>query len=264
MLHLTQTVWMVTVMAVATVVAFTGPVYGQKREATLTTARPEDIVDLKSVAPSVIVDMRYAGPHNFVGRTVPGYAEPKCLLTRTAAEALDGVQDKLAASGLSLLVYDCYRPQSAVDYFVKWSAALRDNAMKREFYPRVKKNDLLKDGYVASPSSHSRGSTVDLTIVPLPRSEIEVYRPGEPLAPCDKRKSLRFRDGSLDMGTGYDCFDPMAHLMTSGLTGQQRANRMLLAALMEQAGFAGYRYEWWHFTLHDEPYPKTYFDFPVR
>jgi D-alanyl-D-alanine dipeptidase len=128
----------------------------------------------------------------------------------------------------------------------------------------VEKSDLLKEGYVAAPSSHSRGSTVDLTIVPLPRSELDVYTPGQPLVACDEPVSRRFRDGSLDMGTGYDCFDPMAHLMASGLTGQQRANRMLLAALMEQAGFAGYRYEWWHFTLHDEPYPKTYFDFPVR
>ena len=139
-----------------------------------------DFVDLKSVAPSIIVDIRYAGPHNFVGRPIPGYDADKCLLTRPAAEAVASVQQKLTAFGLSLLVYDCYRPQRGGDYFVKWAAGSPDNSMKREFYPHVKKDDLFKDGYIASPSSHSRGSTVDLTIVPLPRSNIEVYAPGDP------------------------------------------------------------------------------------
>jgi D-alanyl-D-alanine dipeptidase len=259
-----QTIRVVAIIAVAALVAFAGPGYAQKRESPPTKTRPENIVDLKSVAPSIIVEIRYAGPHNFVGRPIPGYDADKCLLTRPAAEAVAGVQHKLTAFGVSLLVYDCYRPQSGVDYFVKWAAALSDNSMKREFYPHVKKNGLFKDGYVASPSSHSRGSTVDLTIVPLPRFDIQVYAPGEPLTACDEQASARFRDGSLDMGTGYDCFDPKAHLMASGLTSQQRANRMLLAVLMAQAGFAGYRYEWWHFTLRDEPYPNTYFDFPVR
>ncbi|MGO9057615.1 MAG: M15 family metallopeptidase [Candidatus Binataceae bacterium] len=229
-----------------------------------TRTRPADIVDFKAVVPSVIVDIRYAGRHNFVGRTIPGYDADKCLLTRAAAQALASVQQKLTDFGLSLMVYDCYRPQRAVDYFVKWAADRSDTAMKREFYPQVKKTGLLKEGYVASPSSHSRGSTVDLTIVWLPRSEVDVFTPGQTLVGCDEPASNRFHDGSLDMGTGYDCFDPMAHLMASGLTGQQRANRMLLATLMTQAGFAGYRYEWWHFTLRDEPYPNTYFDFPVR
>jgi len=264
MLRQMRTIWVAAVIAVATVAAFAAPGYAQKRKPTPAKVRPADIVDLKTAAPWVIVDIRYAGPHNFVGRPVPGYDADKCLLTRPAAEALAGVQHKLTAFGLSFLVYDCYRPQSAGDYFVKWAADLSDSAMKREFYPDVKKTDLFKDGYVASPSSHSRGSTVDLTIVPLPRSDIDVYTPGEPVAACNERGSLRFRDGSLDMGTVYDCFDPKAHMMASGLTGQQRANRMLLAALMVQAGFAGYRYEWWHFTLRDEPYPNTYFDFPVR
>ncbi len=244
--------------------AFAGPLYAHQPIAVPAKTRPEDLVDLNAVAPSVMVDIRYAGRHNFIGRTVPGYDADKCVLTSAAAQAVAGVQRQLANFGLSLMVYDCYRPQSAVDYFVKWAAVGSDTAMKREFYPRVKKTGLLEQGYIASPSSHSRGSTVDLTIVPLPRSEVDVFTPGQPLTPCDEPVSRRFRDGSLDMGTGYDCFDPMAHLMVSGLTGQQRANRMLLATLMNQAGFAGYRYEWWHFTLRDEPYPNTYFNFPVR
>jgi len=259
-----QTACVVAVIAVATMLVFAGPIYARKPMPAPTKTRPADIVDLKVVVPGVIVEIRYAGRHNFVGRPVPGYDAGKCLLTRPAAAALAGVQRELSDSGLSLMAYDCYRPRSAVDYFVKWAADRSDNAMKREFYPHVEKSDLLKDGYVAAPSSHSRGSTVDLTIVPLPRSEIDVYSPGELLEACDEPASRRFRDGSLDMGTGYDCFDPMAHLMASGLTGQQRANRMLLAALMTQAGFAGYRYEWWHFTLRNEPYPKSYFDFPVK
>ena len=105
---------------------------------------------------------------------------------------------------------------------------------------------------------------MDLTIVPLLRANIEVYAPGDELTACDEQTPSRFRDGSLDMGTGYDCFDPRAHLMASGLTSQQRANRMLLATLMGQVGFAGYGNEWWHFTLRNEPYPNTYFDFPIR
>jgi D-alanyl-D-alanine dipeptidase len=252
---------LVAVIAVFTIVVFAGPGYAQKLAA---TKRPDDIVDLKAVAPSMIVDIRYAGRHNFIGHPVPGYDAQECLLTRPAAEGLAAIQFRLSAFGLSLMVYDCYRPQSAVDYFVKWTADPADTAMQREFYPHLEKSSLLQDGYIASPSSHSRASTVDLTIVPLPRCAIEVYSPGQPLEACDLPQSQRFRDGSLDMGSGYDCFDPRAHLMASGLSGQQRANRMLLATLMGQAGFAGYRYEWWHFTLRNEPYPKTYFDFPVR
>ena len=151
----------------------------------------------------------------------------RALVTRPAAETVANVQEKLTAFGLSLLVYDCYPPQRGVDYFVKWAAGSSDSSMKREFYPNVKKDDLFKDGYIASPSSHSRGSTVDLTIVPLLRSNIEVYAPGDELTACDEQSPSRFRDGSLDMGTNYDCFDPRAHLMASGLTSQQRANRML-------------------------------------
>ena len=259
-----QKIWVVATIALAAVAAFAGLGYVQKRESLAKENRPDDIVDLKSVAPSTIVDIRYAGPHNFVGRPIPGYDAGKCLVTRPAAEAVASVQHRLTAFGLSLLVYDCYRPQRAVDYFVKWAAGSSDNSMKREFYPHVKKDDLFKDGYIASPSSHSRGSTVDLTLVPLPQSNLETCAPGDPVTACDAEAPSRFRDSSLDMGTGYDCFDPRAHLMAWGLTGQQRANRMLLAALMAQVGFAGYGNEWWHFTLRNEPYPNTYFDFPIR
>jgi len=254
----------VGLVAVATMLALTGSSHAQTTRPTPTKIRPPDIVDLKAVAPSVIVDLRYNGPHNFIGRSVLGYDANRCVLTRPAAQALALVQRKLSEFGFSLMVYDCYRPQRTVDYFVKWAADSSDTVMEHEFYPHVEKDKLLKEGYVASPSSHSRGSTVDLTIVALPRTEVDHYIPGQPLAPCDESASHRFRDGSLDMGTGFDCFDPMSHLIASGLTSQQRVNRMLLTTLMNQAGFAGYRYEWWHFTLRNEPHPNTYYDFSVE
>jgi zinc D-Ala-D-Ala dipeptidase len=226
--------------------------------------RPTDFVDLHAIAPTVVIEIRYASSHNFIGRPIPGYDAPRCLLTRPAADALAQVQRRLAPFELSLKVYDCYRPQRAVDYFVQWAADPADAAMVHEFYPRVDKSALLRDGYVASPSSHSRGSTVDLTIVPLTPAAPPAAARAYPLAPCYAPVSQRATDNSLDMGTAFDCFDAMAHLDAAGLDPAQRAHRMLLATVMGDAGFVGYRYEWWHFTLRPEPYPAAWFDFPVN
>jgi D-alanyl-D-alanine dipeptidase len=226
------------------------------------TQRPADFVDIKTVSTSIQVDIRYSGYHNFIGHPVPGYEANKCLLTRRAADAIAGVQRELVGYGLSLRLYDCYRPQRAVDYFVRWAGDASDAAMKQEFYPREDKAKLLPDGYVASPSSHSRGSTVDLTIIPLLSRQVP-YSPGQALMPCIKPTGVRFADGALDMGTGYDCFDVMA-TDKAPLNPQQKANRLLLKTLMMQAGFEPYQPEWWHFTLRSEPYHDVYFDFPVR
>ena len=226
------------------------------------TQQPSDFVDIKSVATSIQVDIRYSGYHNFIGHPVPGYEANKCLLTRRAADAIAGVQRELVSSGLSLRLYDCYRPQRAVDCFVRWAGDASDAAMKQEFYPREDKAKLLPDGYVASPSSHSRGSTVDLTIIPL-LSRLVPYSPSQALTPCIKPIGVRFADGALDMGTGYDCFDVMA-TDRAPVTPQQKANRLLLKTLMMQAGFQPYQPEWWHFTLKGEPYRDVYFDFPVK
>jgi D-alanyl-D-alanine dipeptidase len=226
------------------------------------TQRPADFVDIKSVAPSIDVDIRYSGYHNFIGHPVPGYDANKCLLTRRAADAIAGVQRELVSHGLSLRLYDCYRPRRAVDYFVRWAGDASDAAMKQEFCPREDKAKLLPDGYVASPSSHSRGSTTDLTIVPL-HASAGTYTRGQPLTSCIEPASVRFADGALDMGTGYDCFDTMA-TDKAPLTPQQNANRLLLKTLMMQAGFEPYQPEWWHFTLRNEPYRDVYFDFPVK
>ncbi len=155
--------------------------------------RPDTIVDLKEVLPSAILDIRYQGPHNFVGTPVDGYRAPKCLITREAAEALGKVQAELQEFSLSLKIYDCYRPQRAVDHFVRWAQDIGDRKTQKEFYPTVDKRHLFRDGYIAEKSSHTRGSTVDLTIVPFPAPAQEGYTPGQHLR---RPVSCRPRSGS--------------------------------------------------------------------
>jgi D-alanyl-D-alanine dipeptidase len=226
------------------------------------TPPPGAFVDLHDIAPTIVVEMRYRTAHNFLGRRVPGYRENTCILTRQAAEALARVQEQVTAAGMTLKVYDCYRPQRSVDAFVAWAKDLDDTRMKAEFYPRVRKDRLFEDGYIAEQSGHSRGSTVDLTLVRTPPRRQETYTRGDRLRDCTI--SRRFRDNSIDMGTGYDCFDPLSHTFNGRVTGQQRANRLLLRGPMFAAGFKGLKEEWWHFTLRAEPFPETFFDFPVE
>lgn len=174
---------------------------------------PADFVPLSEVDPSILSDIRYVTPHNFTGDPVDGYRAPLCLLTRPAAEALRRAQREFVAQGHSLKVYDCYRPQRAVNDFVEWAKNLPDQRMKAEFYPRVDKTRLFADGYIAEQSGHSRGSTVDLTLVALPAKEQPPYVPGQPLVDCAAPVSERFADNMIDMGTGYDCFDTLAHTL---------------------------------------------------
>ncbi|MFJ2740910.1 M15 family metallopeptidase [Streptomyces sp. NPDC087440] len=224
---------------------------------------PEAFVSLRSVDPTILQDMRYATAHTFLGERVTGYRQPVCLLTRPAAEALRTAQRTLLRQGLSLKVYDCYRPQRTVDHFVRWAKDLDDTTMKREFYPRVDKSRLFADGYIAEKSGHSRGSTVDLTIVRLPARPTRPYVPGERLVPCFAPQQERFRDNSLDMGTGYDCFDTLSHTDDPRVTGVQKAHRQLLKRTLAARGFTNLPEEWWHFTHKPELFPDTYFDFPV-
>ncbi len=224
---------------------------------------PEDFVALRSVDPTIIQEMRYFTPHNFVGERIDGYRQPSCILTRPAAEALHKAQRKLLRQGHTLKVYDCYRPQRAVDHFVRWAEDLDDEAMKGEFYPNVDKTRLFADGYIAAKSGHSRGSTLDVTLVRLPAKPTRPYRPGEPLAPCFAPQGERFPDNSIDMGTGFDCFDTLSHTLDPRVQGQQRANRSLLKSTLEGLGFVNLPEEWWHYTFKPETYPDTYFDFPV-
>ncbi len=201
---------------------------------------PARFVDAADVVEGLVVDMRYFGSHNFVGEKIDGYERPRCLLTEPAANALAGVQRGLAARGLGLKAFDCYRPQRAVEHFVRWAQDLADIRGKREFYPDVDKRDLFTDGYIAERSGHSRGSTLDLTIV---------------------RRSDR---GELDMGSSFDFFSPRSWPSDRSVGRAAQQNRAMLAEAMTHGGFKPYDKEWWHFTLVDEPFPDTYFDFPVR
>lgn len=223
---------------------------------------PADFVYLRDIAPTILQDIRYAGYHNFLGRPVAGYRAAECILTRQAAQALAKIQAELEESDLTLRVYDCYRPQRAVNDFIAWSKVVSDQKMKDEFYPRVDKALFFKLGYVARKSGHTRGSTVDLTIERLPPRDAAPYAPGDPLVSCIAPYVQRYHDGSLDMGTGFDCMDELAHpdVFVGNIA---EGHRKLLEGIMERHGFKGITEEWWHFTLKDEPYPNTYFDFPI-
>lgn len=224
---------------------------------------PEGFVYLRDVDSTIVQDIRYDSDHNFMGRRVRGYQAPECILTEPAARGLKNVQAELREKNLSLKVYDCYRPQRAVDNFVEWARDLNDTVTRAEFYPTIGKDRLFELGYIASKSGHSRGSTMDLTIVPLPTAEQPGYDPHGPLQPCTNPTGQRYADNSLDFGTGYDCFDPLSHTENPNIAGKARAHRMLLVDVMSRNGFTNYDKEWWHFTLNDEPYPDTFFDFPI-
>ncbi|MFE6780013.1 M15 family metallopeptidase [Streptomyces sp. NPDC057702] len=224
---------------------------------------PREFVALRDVDPTILQEMRYRTPHNFVGRRIDGYRQPLCVLTAPAARALHRAQRALLRQGYSLKVYDCYRPQRAVDHFVRWARDLDDQRMKAEFYPQVDKSRLFADGYIAEKSGHSRGSTLDLTLVRLPAAVTRPYLPGEPLTSCYAPRGERFPDNSVDTGTGFDCFDTLAHTLDPRVAGERRAHRLLLKNTLERVGFHNLPQEWWHYTYQPEPFPDTYFDFPV-
>ena len=213
--------------------------FAQQQSETL----PEGFVYVDSIIPTIKVELRYYTTHNFVGKRIDGYVNPRCILTLKAATALKEVQDELKPFGLGIKIYDAYRPQQAVDNFIRWAEDLDDTLMKQEFYPDVEKKNLFKEDYIASRSGHSRGSTADLTIV-----SIDNKNPNQ----------------ELDMGTGFDFFGEESWPNYPDISPDQRANRMLLQIVMEKHGFKRYPKEWWHFTLKDEPFPDTYFNFPIR
>lgn len=221
---------------------------------------PPGFVYLRDVAPTVRQDMRYAGAHNFIGRPIAGYQAAECVLTARAAQAVTAVQAELSRQGLSLLVWDCYRPVRAVRDFVRW-AREPDARMQGEFYPRVKKSELVALGYIAARSAHARGSTLDLGIVPETLAVPPAWN--GVLTPCTEPQGTRFDDGTIDLGTGFDCFDARAHAGDAGINAVARANRALLRGVMVRHGFVPYDREWWHFRLRSEPFPGRSFDFPI-
>lgn len=224
---------------------------------------PEGFSSVGDLDQSIELDIRYIGSNNFLGRPVDGYEGAACILSTAAASALLDVQRDANELGYSLKIYDCFRPQRAVDHFMRWAADADDVVMKTSMYPDVPKDELFSRGYIAERSGHSRGSTVDLTLVPLGSQQ----PPVDPFAPWNCRagdQALRFPDNSIDMGTSYDCFDVLSHTEHPAIPADVMANRLLLRELMEAAGFENYVNEWWHYTLRDEPFPNTFFDFPVR
>lgn len=210
---------------------------------------PKGFVRLADIDPTIRQDIRYAGADNFLGRRVEGYEAPVCILTERAAKALAGVQTRLAAQGLTLVVYDCYRPARAVSDMVRWTR--RGGAPDPRWYPRIRRDGLIARGYVGESSSHSRGSTVDVAIAGAGAR-----------APSARACDAADAD-TLDFGTGFDCFDPAS--ATAGVpSGAQAAvNRRQLLEAMQAGGFRNYAREWWHFSLKGEPFAKKRFDFPV-
>ena len=203
-------------------------------------AIPSGFVYLNEVAPDVTIELRYATKDNFIGEPIDGYIQPNCIVTLEAAEALKKVQEELVRFGLGLKIFDAYRPQQAVDHFVRWANDLGDIKMKAVYYPTVAKRDLFRFGYIAEKSSHSRGSTVDLTLVDL-KTGVE-----------------------LNMGSAYDFFSPVSWVSYDEISGELRSNRMLLQMVMDKHGFRSYSKEWWHFTFRNEPFPDTVFNFPIQ
>ena len=224
---------------------------------------PAGFVYLSEAAPMVRQDIRYAGSHNFTGRPVDGYQANECILTVRAADALQHVQTELAGKNLSLIVWDCYRPLRAVRDFINWSRSQQRPLMKAEFFPRMNKNEFFARGYLSSHSAHSRGSTVDLGIVPSAVRAPPTFDAAIPLVPCTAPKGVRFDDGTIDFGTGYDCLDALARTNNPDVSKQAQLNRLLLQHVMRQHNFKPYSREWWHFKLSDDPFPGRSFDFPI-
>ena len=205
----------------------------------IVTMDPSAFVVLADYVPAIIQEIRYYSTYNFIGDRIDGYEEPCAILTMEAARALKSVSNEMNVMGYRLKVFDAYRPAAAVKHFVLWGLEDTDIRMKPFFYPDLDKEELFMRGYIASRSSHSRGSTVDLTLFDM--------RTGK----------------ELDMGSPFDYFSEVSHPDYTGITKEQYENRMLLRTAMLRNGFEPYDCEWWHFTLRDEPFPDTYFDFPV-
>ena len=203
------------------------------------TADPSGFVVLADYVPHIVQEIRYYSTYNFIGERIDGYEEPCALLTKEAARALKSVSNEMIVHGYRLKIFDAYRPACAVKHFVLWGIEDQDIRMKPYFYPDLQKQELFEQGYIAKKSSHSRGSTVDLTLLDMSTGK------------------------ELDMGSPFDLFSVASHPDYKGITEQQYENRMMLQRAMVRNGFEPIDCEWWHFTLKDEPYPDTYFEFPV-
>ncbi len=203
------------------------------------TMDPSAFVLLADYVPAIVQEIRYYSTYNFIGERIDGYEEPCAIITKQAARALKSVSNEMNVRGYRLKVFDAYRPASAVKHFVLWGIEDTDIRMKPYFYPELQKQELFMKGYIASKSSHSRGSTVDLTLLDMKTGK------------------------EVDMGSPFDMFSEVSHPDYKGITEEQYENRMQLRNVMIRNGFEPIDCEWWHFTLRDEPFPDTYFEFPV-
>ena len=201
---------------------------------------PKGFSYIQEKIPTIALELRYYSTNNFIGKPIDAYNKPVGIATTKAVEQLNKVQCELKKMNLGLKIFDAYRPQTAVNHFVKWARDLNDTLQKPLFYPNVEKNVLFKEGYIASKSGHTRGSTIDLTIINLSTKK------------------------ELDMGSPYDFFGKESWVSHQELTAKQKENRQLLQRIMLKYNFRNYPQEWWHFTLRNEPFPNTYFDFPIE
>lgn len=225
---------------------------GKMEKNVTATDDSQAFVNITDVIPDAILEIRYFGTFNFVGKRIDGYLEPTALLTRQAADSLRAVSDDVMRQGYRLKIYDAYRPQCAVDHFVRWSEDVGDTLMKTYFYPDLNKKELFPKQYIIKKSGHTRGSTVDLTLFDMATEK------------------------ELDMGGTFDWFgseshpdfggnpDTQEYVKNDNITAQQFSNRMVLRTAMMRHGFKPLSSEWWHFTLENEPFPDTYFTFPVK
>ena len=227
-------------------------------------ALPAGLVYLRDVDATIAQDMRYAGADNFVGRPLPGYNAAECVLRREVALALSKVQADLANQQLSLKVYDCYRPRRAVAAMARWAQDSSNDESRAEptkrFYPALDKRTLFASGYIAAQSAHSTGTAIDLTLIKRPAQPVAPYEPAARYGACTGPAAQRAPDNSLDMGTGFDCFDVRSHTLSAAIAAEQKRARVTLLAAMRRHGFKNYFREWWHFTYalpdarsHDVP-----------
>ncbi|HZR86240.1 MAG TPA: M15 family metallopeptidase [Bradyrhizobium sp.] len=222
---------------------------------------PADFVYLRDIDPTIIQDIRYATSNNFTGHRLPGYDAAECVVKRDVALKLKAIQQDLAKQNLSLKMFDCYRPTRAVADMVVWSRNGRETAAEHRYNPSFSKADLFRLGFIAHHSGHSTGAALDLTLVDLKADNSASFDPNKEYANCAAPAAMRAPEGSVDMGTGYDCTDPKAYTAASSITPAQRRWRHLLIAAMARQGFVNYAKEWWHFSLPGAG--GAAYDFPI-
>lgn len=218
-------------------------------------------VFLRDIDPTILQDIRYAGSNNFVGRPLAGYEAAECVVKRQVGLALKAVQQELAKQKLSLKMLDCYRPARASRDMVVWAQNGRETPAERRYNPALGKADLFRLGYIATRSQHSTGAALDLTLVDLTADNAAAFDPARAYADCTAPASARAPEGSVDMGTGYDCSDAKAHTAARSITPEQRRWRTMLVAALAKQGFVNYSKEWWHFSLPGAGGPA--YDFPI-